>query len=294
MILPHSLWPTRSIAIATLTDQAVIAVDGDDAQSWLNGQLTQQIADMNHGEARYSLIVNLKGRVLADAWVLHQGKRFSLIVPSSQLDVLLQRFDDYIIMEDVEISVVDDQGVVSVQGPLADDIAPDAWPVDRLGKGGRELLVPSNETDSIAQALSEKAASLGGGVIDEANWEQARVAQGVPQFGVDFGDFTYPQEAGLQTRAVSFDKGCYLGQEAVVMLEHRGKPPKRLVHLHATAPLAEGAEIHDGKTPAGKITSAAKDPQNSNRWWALALLKRDHAQSDELRVGDVALTEPQK
>ena len=285
MPLNPTLWPTRSVAIATLKDLSVISIEGDDARSWLNGQVTQKIDDLAKGEARYSLVVNLKGRVMADMWVLCQGETFLLVVPATQVEELMKRFDDYIIMEDVEMSVLEDHSVVSVQGPRADEVAAQGWPVDRFGKGGRELIVANNDVESTLAELRTSAEKNDGGAVDEATWEQARINAGVAKFGVDFGDFTYPQEAGLQERAVSFEKGCYLGQEAVVMLEHRGKPPKRLIAVSAGAELEAGDEVNDGDKVVGKITSAARDVEDEKTWRGFALIKRDRVESDELVVG---------
>ena len=108
-------------------------------------------------------------------------------------------------------------------------------------------------------------------------------ARGVPRWGRDFGADTLPQEAGLK-HAVSFDKGCYLGQEPVVMLEHRGKPPKRLVRLELEDAVEVGAPVEAAERQVGRVTSAAGTR-------ALALVKRKALEGEApLEVGGRALT----
>ena len=129
--------------------------------------------------------------------------------------------------------------------------------------------------------------AVGGAVGDDRAWEALRLERRVPQFGADFDGTTYPQEAGLEKRAVSFSKGCYLGQEVVCMLEMRGHVKRRLVALRVTAdlPPPRGADVTDSSgASVGTVTSAAIVPSTGGPV-AMAMVKRAKAEpGDELRV----------
>ena len=119
-----------------------------------------------------------------------------------------------------------------------------------------------------------------GDPIDDASWERARIAAGIAEHGRDFGLDTLPQEVGLK-RAVSFEKGCYVGQEPVVMLEHRGQPPRRLARVRLASCPDLPAEIRAEGALAGTLTSCVEG-------LGLALIKRKRLESS-LRVNEEAL-----
>ena len=284
----------ETVGLRIRPDLALVAITGDDTRMWLNGQITNQVGTTEPGTAVYALVLSLKGRILTDLWALDRGDRFDLVVPQGRRAELLTYLDQYIIMEDVELAADDTRTVISLAGPRAKDTVaavPDArehaFPCDRLGTGGLDVVIDRGDERAVWDALVAAARERGGQPVDDETWEHTRILRGIPRYGVDFGDFTYPQEAGLKTRAISFQKGCYQGQEAVVMLEHRGKPPKRLVQLR----LAEGtpptpdATIFVGDVNVGRVTSATSDPEGGAV--ALGYMKRDHAALDgQARIGD--------
>src|SRR5262249_43973105 len=102
---------------------------------------------------------------------------------------------------------------------------------DRTGLGGGIVLAPPPPAASVRAAMEGAVRAASGVVGDAAGWEALRLERGVPAFGVDFDEKTYPQEASLEKTAVSFDKGCYLGQEVVCMLEMRGHVKRKLVSI---------------------------------------------------------------
>ncbi len=264
---------------ARLLDDVVVAATGEDAREWLHGQLTVDLREKSDA-IRYGLVLAVKGKIVGDLHVVDggrsdgDGERFELLLPGSHADAILERLERFLVMEDVELERLPVR-VLSIQGPAAADAVPegvDSLAIDRLGHGGRELLVPADGADDQLAALEVPA-------ISEAGWELARIRAGRPRMGVDFGEHTLPQEAGLKRRALAFDQGCYVGQEPVVMLEHRGKPPKRLVRLSlesGPAP-APGDAIVAGEREVGTITSAAADGDGA---CALALVKRKALEGD--------------
>ncbi|MCS6798155.1 MAG: hypothetical protein NZ898_06460 [Myxococcota bacterium] len=255
-----------SVGVRQLDDR-VVDVRGPDARSWLNGQLTADVRAITPGEVRYALVLHVKGRILSDAWVLDRGESFSLLLPAAAHDAVIERFEQHIIMEDVELSTAPDRRVLTAQGPAAPSLdlaGAERWPTRRLGSRGVDFIVPADHVAEAWTRLCERAGALGGEPLSDPAWELARLRAAVPRFGIDFGPRCYPQEAGLHRGAVSFTKGCYVGQEVVVMLEHRGHASRRLVALsiEGLEPLREDAAITtvDGE-PAGEITSSAADPE---------------------------------
>lgn len=268
-------WLEDSVGVLALHDRAILSVSGDDALDWLQGQLSNQLEGIESGESRYAFVLTLKGRILADVYLLARENELWLDVPAGQVAALLDRFERYIIMEDVEIEHQADLRVVAAQGPRASEMPDGGWPADRLGTGGRQWLVTDDALDSQLARLAERALELGGGAVDEQAWAEAHVLVGRPRFGVDFGDWTYPQESGLNPLAVSFNKGCYIGQETVVMLQNRGKAPKVLWRwaIEGTQAPAAKSPILSDESVVGEVTSAIALEQGV---LALGFLKRGH------------------
>lgn len=268
-------WLRKSVGVLSLSDRAIISVSGDDARTWLQGQLTNQLEGVEPGGSLYAFVLTLKGRILADVYALVREDDVWLDVPAAQVNALLERFDRYIIMEDVDLEVRENLRVIAAQGPSASQLAEGGWPADRLGVGGQQWVVPSDELESELERLTTRGRELGGGWVSDQAWNHAHVLRGRPRFGVDFGEQTYPQESGLNPLAVSFNKGCYIGQETVVMLENRGKAPKVLWRwtLESAEPPEAKAPIMLAGTIVGEITSAA---QGRDEVSALGFLKRGH------------------
>jgi len=182
----------------------------------------------------------------------------------------VKRLDRFIVMEDVELEPTELCVIHTLVEP-----AREAHATPRIVTQGWDLVVSDAEA---TLAELEREGFVRG---DDALYERLRIEAGKPRLGADFGEHTLPQEAGLKS-AVSFSKGCYFGQEPVVMLEHRGKPPKRLVQIAPLAtslgPVIVGAPVTDAEgREVGTVTSATPDA-------ALALVKRRALEAGELRV----------
>ena len=280
---------------------AVLTVTGRDRLSWLNGLLTCDLAKRRPGEAVYGLVVARNGRVLADAVVLVEEERVLAAVPVSALPTLRQHFDHYLVMEDAQVAPEEDAfDVWALHGPRSGEVVRAArvagavvGELDRTGLGGGVVLAPHEHAERVRSAIATDLAKCGGSVGDDVGWEALRIERAVAEFGVDFDDKTYPQEAGLEKVAVSFEKGCYLGQEVVCMLEMRGHVKRRLVALVTDAPEAplKGAPVTDSaEAIVGEVTSAALSPTLSKPV-ALAMLKRAHTDPGSVvSVGGVRAT----
>lgn len=295
---------TRDLALlegsvgAYMTSDALLRVSGDDRLTWLQGQLTRDLRGLTAGATAYGLLLHANGKVLADLDVLCRRDDVLLVCARDVAAEVQAQLERYIMMEDVELealsgSVLAMQGPASVAllDPLRDELGADGvFPVDRLGLGGLLVLGHAEEP---AAALPEAVRSAGGDWVSEEAVTLARLRAGRPLLGPDFGPSVLPQVAGLGRRALSFDKGCYRGQEPVVMLEHRGSPPKRLVRLRfdaASAPVAGTTVRGSDDAALGAITSAARGPDGVV--YALGTLKRGAELSDVVSVGDDALRLP--
>ncbi len=282
----------RSTAGVRRLDDMGIRVRGSEARAWLNGQVTNQVAFLEPGGAVYTLLVTVKGRVVSDAWVLGvTAEELWLIVPGGERDTLRAHLERYLVMEDVDLEPLP-RVVLSVQGPASAEVVGDrpSWPCGRLGAAGRDLVLEPSEADAVEAALDEAARAVGGGPVDAAGWELARLRAGRPAYPDDLSEGVYPQEAGIKALAVSFDKGCYVGQEVVCMLESRGQLRRHLARLESADEPPAGAPLRLGEASVGELRSRAYDPA-ARRWLSLGYVKRAHAApGTALDAGGVAAT----
>jgi folate-binding protein YgfZ len=271
-----------------------VLVRGKDRTSWLNGLVTCDLAKLGPGDAAYGLVVEKKGRIQTDLFAIPAAAAapvLALSVPCALRDAILETLDHHLVMEDVELEAAELDTWI-LHGPKAKDVtarlaAPYAGSVDLLGVGGAAVAAPSEESEGFLARLTSIVGEVGGAVIDDAEWEPLRIERGLPRFGVEVDATLYPQEASLEKLAVSFDKGCYLGQEVVYMLENRGHAKRRLVPLEieGDTPVAVGAPVATVEGAAvGEVKSSVMGPA-SGKPAAIAMVKWVHAKAGtELRV----------
>ena len=245
-----------------ILNDAVLYVSGDDAQSWLQGQTTNHLGELNDEKSLYSLFLNLKGKIVSDVWINRYDSGF-LATRFSAGKSCSGTLERYLVMEDVEIATHPWRAVHflgEVEPDLPHEIS--RFATSRLDSAGVDLLIHTKNLER----CTEKLRTLGHQQCSESEWESRRINARIPRFGKDFDETTLPQEVGLK-HAINFEKGCYLGQEPVVMLEHRGQPPRRLALVHVSISLQTDDKRSEEGQIVGKITSVAG--QN-----ALALIKR--------------------
>ncbi len=261
----------------TLEDHAVVAVRGADRATWLNGVVTQDLRGIAPGASVYAAVLGVKGKILTDAFVLGREDELLVVLPAARCEAVLEHFDRYLVMEDVTLDRLDAE-VITVQGPRAREALAgfgETFAVDRLSRGGGDLVVGSDAKPGveaeIARLLRDGALAR---VTPEA-WEIARIDGSVPAFGKDFDGNNFVQEAGITARAVSFQKGCYLGQEVVCRLEMRGQVQRHLAtfSVEGPAPLAGAAITRDGAT-VGAVSSSAPSRNVSGESRFFAMVKR--------------------
>lgn len=272
---------TTSAVGGVLEHRRLIEVSGDDARHWLNGQITNDIRTSRRDDAVYALILDARGKIQSDLWVLERSDtEFWLEVPTVVSERIVAHLNSYIIMEDVLVRPRRELRVLRVQGPrtptkIEEGAGP--WQCRPLDDSGADWILDADHADTALTQSGVKKAS------DAEFWDLCTWF-GVPVFGRDFDDTCYPQEAGLGVTAVSFEKGCYLGQETVCMIENRGRPPKQLCTLLLTerpetlpAPIRGTDEAEIGRVTAVVSLSETR---------ALGLLRRGEVEiGREVRVG---------
>jgi tRNA-modifying protein YgfZ len=258
-------------AICARTDIAHVRVSGRDAARLLQNVVTSDIDALALGEGQYGLALTPKGKPLADAWIVREcDDSFACVCESLAQDDLSAALRRYRLASRADIAVVSDE-LALLERPLA---APaEGWHSGPLGA----LLLAAPEQ---AQAAWDAALASGAVAIGREARETLRIEQGVPRFGVDFDGSNLPAEAGVVERAVSFTKGCYIGQEPIVRLAHRGHANRELRRLHLSEPPVLPATLLDGEREVGRVTSSAGLPEGGAA--ALGYVRRTVADGAEL------------
>jgi folate-binding protein YgfZ len=260
---------SRGALLVEAPHLGTVAVSGPDRQSWLNGLVTSDVAKLRPGHASYGLVLVKVGRIVSDVFVLHAADRLLVAGQRDRIALLEEHFEKYLIMEDAaHKDVSSEYGWAFANGPRAAEIAAAAGAMSGVFAGSVELSGPADGVIAapvarMADVLAELAAQHPDTVIGSPeDAEGLRVQRFLPRFGVDFGEKNYPQEAALEKIAVSFSKGCYLGQEVVCRLEMRGHVIKKIVPMRiAGDPPAHGAEVRsaDGKVQGTVSSAVPKD-----------------------------------
>lgn len=222
------------------TDRAVLSVGGADRASWLQGLLTNDVESLKEGESRYAAYLTPQGRMITDMHVMAKGDRILLDVPAPLAQGLRDKLDGLIFSEDA--AVTNESERMSV------------WTV----------VGPDSFTGIVAESLPAEYAALR--EIDLDTFEVIRIERGVPRFLADMNEDTIPLEAGIEDRAISFTKGCYVGQEVIVRVTTRGggRVAKKLVRWVGDpaadiVPLPE-SRIVSFDRDIGRVTSSAFSP----------------------------------
>jgi folate-binding protein YgfZ len=259
-----------------------VAVRGEDRFRWLSGMVTNTVTDLGTNAGAWNLVLNAQGRIQGDLHVWREGDNLDLTIAADQYDRLLAHLERFIIMDDVELVPLGEETALGLAGPLAVELltrlglpaltelpaesmtsARAQWNGNEMrvvrGYGvlapHYELWVRAVEIPALWQALVEAGATP----VGAATLEAFRIAEGIPAYGIDIAERDLPQETS-QMRALSFNKGCYLGQEIVERIRSRGSVHRHLRPLELFGPLpAAGAELTlEGGAIAGEITSAAE------------------------------------
>lgn len=276
-----------------------LALSGAQAAAFLNGQVTCDVEALQAGEGAYGAFLTHKGKMLGDLRVLATSDELLLDCERCALQPLFDLLRRTTIGWDAELHKRTLQTAqFSLIGPRARAVAgaeavPGAEHGHRAGTvGGAPVRLVATDLGIDVLAAAEDAAVVSGALtaagavpVEEPAAEILRVESGRPRFGADLpSGEVIPEEAGLNERAVSFTKGCYVGQETVARLHWRGHPNRHLRGVLLPAPVPEGTALHAGDRGVGAVTSVVTSP----RFGAigLALIRREITPGDTVMVGD--------
>ena len=302
-------------AIGSISARGQIAVAGPDRATYLQGLLTNDIQALADGTGCYAAWLSPQGRMLTDLHVLQSAGMILLDVPAEQVPTTLARLDQFLFSEDVRIEALTEAMTgVWMHGPRAAEVVEQVvggiagasqWNnyqhatasfggdpvsvarIDQLGVPGYcVFLGRATEQRFVAAAVAARAR-----VVEQPALDAARIRAGYPVFGVDMTDGTIPLEAGIEERAISFTKGCFVGQEVVIRVLHRGggRVAKKLVGLRLAGLEAPGTKVTTGEREIGFLTSVA----NAHELGSIALgyVHRDFTQpGTSVQVNGAAAT----
>jgi tRNA-modifying protein YgfZ len=289
---------TDGCGVVDRSERGKLALTGPDAKTFLQGQVTNDIEGLEPGRGCYAALLTHKGKMLGDLRVLDLGDELLLDTERSALQELFNMIRRYKLGSDVELHKRTlEMGELSLIGPDARRIAG----ADSLGDaehdnaraeiGGHPVVLVATDVGVDVFCEAERTEGVRGALlaagaveVGEAAAEVVRVERGRPRYGVDLDDSVIPQEAGLNERAVSFTKGCYVGQETVARLYYRGKPNRHLRGLRLSAPVEPGTPLTLGEKSVGKVGSSVVSPAHGPI--ALAIVRREASPGDTVHAGE--------
>ena len=316
---------TETAGLYADASRRVWRVDGARAVDALHGLVTNDLRAAEAGYAIPCLALTPKGRPIADlrVWKRPAGEGPVLLDLSAEgADALYEHFGRYLPPRFATIVPLPEAKILRVLGPQADSALlnvfgpdlvlpaadrflqarligasiPDAEQRARAplllrrpdSEGGGWDILLSAEYPVAEEALRDAVESLGGCAAGPEAWDIWRVERGIPVYGRDYGLENLPQETGLTERTVSFDKGCYTGQEVVARIHYRGHVNQRLMGLQAPGdqPLSPAAELFREGRATGRITSAVESPRFGSI--ALGMIRREVDPGAILAVSAVA------
>ncbi len=273
-----------------------LALSGPDAKTFLQGQVSNDVEALSAGQGCYAAFLTPKGKMLGDLRILDAGDELLLDTERVALQDLFNMIRRFSLGYDVELHKRTlERGLLSLLGPATDGVAGSQLPSEehsheRTSIGGVQARVIRTDLGvdvlcGAGDAQAVRAALLEAGAVEvsEAVAECLRVERGRPRYGLDLDDSVIPQEAGLNARAVSFTKGCYVGQETVARLHYRGKPNRHLRGLRLSEPADTGDEVTFDGRAVGRVGSVALSPRVGAI--ALAIVRREVPVGSRVEVG---------
>jgi tRNA-modifying protein YgfZ len=242
----------RNGGVVDLSNRAKWLLTGEDRIRYLNGQVTQDVRRGTAEKAVYACVSDVKGRISGDIFVrvTADGEGLLLDAEEGLREALMLRLDRYIVADDVEIQdVTDDWDLVHYFGEAVQGIEGGSL-CERFGVAGRDVWTARGES-----------VTSGDGFLSAEELEVLRVLNGVPRYPFELNGEVFPPEAGLELRAIDYNKGCYIGQEVISRIRTSRKMPRELVawRLNLKTEMAEGesaAVIGPTRLPASRVASS--------------------------------------
>jgi folate-binding protein YgfZ len=275
-----------AVGFIDLAHRGLLQLTGADRVSFLQGMVSNDVKALRPGAGQYATVLNQQGKVLGDTRILCSDNSLYLELWEIIKEKIAEHLNRYLVADEVEIADrTDEYGIISLQGPQSEvylqKLVGQAGLPERLaehrmvnidgaqvcvvratstGETGFDLIIPRSHLLNIAQQLTEAGKGFSGAWIGEDAHNILRVEAGIPRYGVDFTEDNLLLEVGLD-QAVSFTKGCYLGQEVVERIRSRGHVNKKLVGLTFEGQeSANRGDILFADKPVGTITSAVHSP----------------------------------
>lgn len=283
------------------SERGKLIVSGPEAAEYLQGQLTNDVEALSPGMGQYAALLDRKGHMQADMRVLRTAEEdFWIDTEANALEPARRHLEIYKIGREATVAdVTDERTILSLIGPRSVEIAGTAalpeFACETTRVGGAECIAVGTDAgiDLIAKPaeaakLREALLANGAAEVSAEAAEVLRIESGTPRFGAEMSAETMPAEAGIVERAVSFTKGCYIGQEPVARLHYKGRPNRHLRGLQLSAPAAAGTSLRLGEKEVGRIGSAALSPAQGPI--ALAIVRREAEPGSELAVGEDGVT----
>jgi folate-binding protein YgfZ len=298
----------EAAGVVDLSFRSRLCLLGADRQKFLNGQVTNNVKDLKVGDGCYAALVSAKGRVQSDLNIYILTDEILLDFEPGYSPAVAQRLEQYIIADDVQVTdVAPIYGLLSVQGPKAGDVVRQLDPglalttkpmsfvslkdvtlgeiylmnLSRVGTDGFDLFVPVATLGAVADKLIVAAQSVGGCACGWQAMELARIEAGIPRFGVDIDETNLAPETGLEARAISYTKGCYIGQEVIARIRTYGQVAKSLRVLRLADSIQamprKGDKLYRDGKEVGYMTSAVASPAFKCNI-ALGYVRREHNQ----------------
>ncbi|HEY3729538.1 MAG TPA: glycine cleavage T C-terminal barrel domain-containing protein [Solirubrobacteraceae bacterium] len=287
---------TEGCGLVDRSERGKLALTGEQAKSFLQGQVSNDVEALTPGTGCYATFLTPKGKMLGDLRILDTGDELLLDTERMALQELFNMIRRFSIGYAAQLHKRTlETGMISLLGPATGavcELEPGdlehshvAGEIDGLAVRavrtdlGLDLFCAAADTGALMTALQ----SAGATPVSQSAAEVVRIERGRPRYGVDLDDTVIPQEADLNGRAVSFTKGCYVGQETVARLFYRGKPNRTLRGLRLSLPARTGDEIAFGARTVGRLGSVAESPALGPI--GLALVRREAPPGSQVTVG---------
>ena len=305
----------QSAGVIDLSFRSRLVLTGADRVRLLNGQVTNNVKDLPVGQGCYAALVTNKGKLQSDLNIYMLTGEILLDFEPGLGGAITERFHKFIISDDVQVvDAAPHYGLLSVQGPQAwaviellglnlaapasafhwssiqDETLGEMYCMNqpRIGTTGFDLFAPTNSLAALADKLIAAAKQLGGRAVGWHALETARVEAGRPRFGAEMDETNLAPEAGLEARAISYTKGCYIGQEVIARIRTYGQVAKALRGLRfadgADALPKKGDKLFVGEKEVGYVCNALHSPALAINI-GLGYVRREHNQiGSELKV----------
>jgi folate-binding protein YgfZ len=259
--------------VVDLSARAKWRLSGADRVRYLNGQVTNDVRLAKSDAALYACVTNVKGKIEGDVFIHVDGESLILDAPAALRESLGMRLEKYIIADDAILEdIMDDWQLWHYLGTETEGVSS-----HRFGLPGTDVWLPASQSATVTATLS----------ADDA--EAFRILQRVPASPNELNLEAFPQEAGLEKAAMSYTKGCYIGQEILSRIKTTGKMPRELIAWEAVgaeAGITPGASLYLGERAVGTITSQTRHPVTEHLV-GLAFIRQGLAAADSvLLVGD--------